>query len=210
MNLRIKEKILTKFSKLYNTNSNYFKIQKLPNWINFYTNELNKELQNRRKVKFNQYKQGTVIMAELGVNIGDEMSGPHFCVVINKNNTQYDHIITILPLTSHNKKRYLPLNENIAIKNLQKIKSELLKLNQILINNNKNPFEVRQQIIVLNNQLEITQNFNKETYVDTMNIRSIDKSRIFKYSKFSISENFVITDKNISRITNKIITNIVK
>jgi mRNA-degrading endonuclease toxin of MazEF toxin-antitoxin module len=47
-----------------------------------------------------RYKRGEIIKAHLGYNIGSEEGGLHYCVAIDKDNSIYSPVITIIPLTS--------------------------------------------------------------------------------------------------------------
>lgn len=47
-----------------------------------------------------RYKRGEIIKAHLGYNVGSEEGGLHYCVIVDKNNSIYSPVITIIPLTS--------------------------------------------------------------------------------------------------------------
>lgn len=47
-----------------------------------------------------RYKRGEIIKAHLGYNVGSEEGGLHYCVVIDKKNSIYSPVITVVPLTS--------------------------------------------------------------------------------------------------------------
>ncbi|MBP3255313.1 MAG: type II toxin-antitoxin system PemK/MazF family toxin [Clostridia bacterium] len=47
------------------------------------------------------YNRGDIIKVNLGYNIGNEESGLHYCVVLDKNNPKSSGIITVVPLTSY-------------------------------------------------------------------------------------------------------------
>lgn len=46
------------------------------------------------------FKRGDIIKANLGFNIGNELGGLHYCVVINKNDNPYSNTLNIVPLSS--------------------------------------------------------------------------------------------------------------
>ncbi len=47
-----------------------------------------------------RYKRGEIIKVHLGYNIGSEEGGLHCAIVLDKNNSIYNPVITIVPLTS--------------------------------------------------------------------------------------------------------------
>lgn len=46
------------------------------------------------------FKRGDIIKVNLGFNIGNELGGLHYCVVLNKNDNPYSKTLNIIPLTS--------------------------------------------------------------------------------------------------------------
>ena len=46
------------------------------------------------------YKRGDIIKVNLGFNIGSELGGLHYCVVIDKKNNRNSPVITVIPLSS--------------------------------------------------------------------------------------------------------------
>lgn len=47
------------------------------------------------------YRRGAIVSVDLGVNVGTELSGNHFAIVLNKNDSPKNDKLTIIPLTSH-------------------------------------------------------------------------------------------------------------
>lgn len=88
--------------------SNLKKVNLLSYWINTYCRFIKKEKTfdpSKNKV----YKRGEIIQIDLGFRIGHEEGGLHYAVVLNKNDTPYSDILTVLPLSS--KKLYTKLNK---------------------------------------------------------------------------------------------------
>ena len=46
------------------------------------------------------FKRGDIIKVNLGFNIGNELGGLHYCVVINKNDSPYFGTLNVIPLSS--------------------------------------------------------------------------------------------------------------
>ena len=46
------------------------------------------------------YKRGDIVLAHFGYNVGNELGGIHYAVVIEKNNNISNGIVTVIPLSS--------------------------------------------------------------------------------------------------------------
>ncbi|NUX60187.1 type II toxin-antitoxin system PemK/MazF family toxin, partial [Staphylococcus aureus] len=73
------------------------------------------EHNNNINKKYKKFSRGSIIYLDFGINIGHEFSGRHFGIVLNKNDSPYNSLVTVVPLSSKNKKHYLPL-QNIVFK----------------------------------------------------------------------------------------------
>lgn len=71
----------------------------LSKWLSQYTNFIKQE-ETFRPQFLKRYKRGEIIMANLGYRLGSEEGGPHYAIVLDKQNSEYSDIITILPMTS--------------------------------------------------------------------------------------------------------------
>ena len=52
------------------------------------------------------FKRGSIIKANLGFNIGHELGGLHYCIVLDKFDNPKNGTLNIIPLTSKKNKRY--------------------------------------------------------------------------------------------------------
>ncbi len=68
-------------------------------WLKDYINYI-KEENNFNPVNLKTYERGDVIKVNLGFNIGSELGGLHYCVVIDKKNNRNSPVITVIPLSS--------------------------------------------------------------------------------------------------------------
>lgn len=75
------------------------KSDKLSYWIQDWTTFLDFESKFSPK-SLRRYKRGEIIKAHLGYNIGSEEGGLHYCVVVDKANSQNSPVVTVVPLTS--------------------------------------------------------------------------------------------------------------
>ena len=82
------------------------------------------------------FKRGDIIKANLGFNIGDELGGLHYCIVLNKNDNPYSGTLNIVPLSSfkvdknYNKKTCLDLGDELFLLLNKKYYKESNSLNQ--------------------------------------------------------------------------------
>lgn len=76
------------------------KADKLAYWLEDYNRLLTFE-DSFNPTFLKKYKRGDIIKVNLGYNIGNEEGGLHYCVVVDKNNSQSSGIITVIPLTSY-------------------------------------------------------------------------------------------------------------
>ncbi|MCH5297825.1 MAG: type II toxin-antitoxin system PemK/MazF family toxin [Ruminococcus sp.] len=51
-----------------------------------------------QKLKF--YKRGDIVLAHFGYNIGSELGGTHYAVVVEKDNNKASNTVTVVPLSS--------------------------------------------------------------------------------------------------------------
>ncbi|MGV3043054.1 type II toxin-antitoxin system PemK/MazF family toxin [Staphylococcus rostri] len=90
------------------------KIKYLPEWLDFYTTQLLEENNNKKKM-YSTYKRGSIIYVNLGSNIGNEFSGNHFCVVMDRKDNPKKSTLTVIPLSSKKSKHYTHLTSSILI-----------------------------------------------------------------------------------------------
>ncbi|WP_072520335.1 type II toxin-antitoxin system PemK/MazF family toxin [Gemella massiliensis] len=115
-----------KFKEVYNIfqkimKYNLYKFKYLPQSTLFKANQLHNEAQGSIPKYFPKFKRGTVVYVKFGINIGAEISGNHFAIVLDKYDKETKSTITVVPLSSKNKNYYqkLHLIDNIYIKNSQ-------------------------------------------------------------------------------------------
>ena len=83
----------------------YKKAFNISSWIHSYTNYLHFE-DHFLPARNISYKRGDIVKANLGYNIGNELGGIHYAVVIDKDNKHRSGMITIVPLSSRKDKVY--------------------------------------------------------------------------------------------------------
>lgn len=74
-------------------------------WINDYANYHDEE-RTFDTTKLITFKRGRIIKANLGFNIGHELGGLHYCIVLDKHDNPRNGTLNVIPLTSKKDKKY--------------------------------------------------------------------------------------------------------
>lgn len=116
-------------------------------WINDFSNYHDNE-RTFDTTKLKTFKRGDIIKVNLGYNIGNELGGLHYCIVLDKFDNPRNGTLNIIPLTSKKENKTYPkscvslgneiytiLSANIAKENqkLNELLRELDKLENIPI-----------------------------------------------------------------------------
>ena len=94
-------------------NTKIDKFKYLPTHLQFKANSFEYENNKKEISKYQIYKRGAIVLVNFGINTGNELSGNHFAIVLNKSDHPKNSVLTVIPLSSKNKKIYLPLCDNI-------------------------------------------------------------------------------------------------
>lgn len=121
-------------------NANIKKVNLISYWLKDYIKYINDE-KNFNPTNLKTYERGDIIKINLGFNIGSELGGLHYCVVIDKKNNRNSPVITVIPLSSQKtdkiNKNSIILGNDIYNKLVEK-SNKLLEDNKIEIKENKN------------------------------------------------------------------------
>lgn len=74
-------------------------------WINDYANYHDEE-RTFDTTKLITFKRGRIIKVNLGFNIGHELGGLHYCIVLDKHDNPKNGTLNVIPLTSKKDKKY--------------------------------------------------------------------------------------------------------
>lgn len=74
-------------------------------WIYDFANYHDEE-KNFDTTKMITFKRGSIIKANLGFNIGHELGGLHYCIVLDKFDNPKNGTLNVIPLTSKKNKKY--------------------------------------------------------------------------------------------------------
>lgn len=94
-----KQRALDDISNMLGRYSGTKRGKQIASWLSQYTNFMKQEETfNPRFLK--HYKRGEIIMVNFGYRLGNEVGGPHYAIVLDKNNDMGSGTITVLPLSS--------------------------------------------------------------------------------------------------------------
>lgn len=164
-----------------------------------------------------KYERGDVIKVNLGYNIGNEEGGLHYGVVLDKSNSMYSGIITIIPLTSDKGKELhfseVNLGNEIFVnfrKKYDKLKLKISKQINDIITTNKdnmdlNKLEKATQDIKLLKKIDDELNKMKKGSIALVSqITTISKQKIYDPQKTGdILSGLKISDNSLDLINNK-------
>lgn len=111
-------------------------IKKIAEWINVWTLYLHLE-ENFNSEKLRKYERGDIILVNFGFNVGSELGGSHYGIVIDKNNDKTNETVIVVPLRSENG----TLEEEVIRKNLNKYEV-LLGKNLIPLGEARNNYSI--------------------------------------------------------------------
>ncbi|SGU74042.1 type II toxin-antitoxin system PemK/MazF family toxin [Staphylococcus aureus] len=200
-------KAVSIYKQLYNTDNKKFKF--LPNWLETTSYWFNMEHNNNINKKYKKFSRGSIIYLDFGINIGHEFSGRHFGIVLNKNDSPYNSLVTVVPLSSKNKKHYLPLQNivfktslSILNKTVDNIEFDLDVINHVI-------FTVIE--IINKNNLQNTLEQNTIDYLDDFAIKTrfpTEREVINKGKNIVESFNLYNDPKNFSALFNYLLIDV--
>ena len=134
-------------------NANIKKVNLISYWLKDYIKYI-KDEKNFNPINLKTYERGDIIKVNLGFNIGSELGGLHYCVVIDKKNNRNSPVITVIPLSSQKtdkiNKNSIILGNDIYNKLVEK-SNKLLEDNKIEIKENKNKLLIEIKRLTENN-----------------------------------------------------------
>ncbi len=180
-----------KYLKLLEAHNNNIKISNYnlaDKYTEFETSKLDEsktllyEIETKPKT-FKRYSRGNIVKVKFGVNIGSEFSGDHYAIVISKQDTMYNPVLHVIPLTSddseHNINIGNVLYDELEIDNLEQLYKtktnyqELKKIKKCLNyynkNKNRNSFACIKHIKTIS-KLSIQKKLNEYDYLGNLKI----------------------------------------
>ena len=134
-------------------NTNIKKVNLISYWLKDYIKYI-KDEKNFNPINLKTYERGDIIKVNLGFNIGSEMGGLHYYVVIDKKNNRNSPVVTVIPLSSQKidkiNKNSIILGNDIYNKLIEK-SNKLIEDNKIEIKENKNKLLIETKRLIENN-----------------------------------------------------------
>lgn len=96
-------------------------------WLETFSNYISSE-EKFDSTKLLRYKRGSVIRANFGFNVGNEMGGLHYAVVIENSNARNSSVVTVVPLSSSDGKNVHSRSVDLGIELYEKVNSKQQKL----------------------------------------------------------------------------------
>jgi hypothetical protein len=193
--------------------SEYKKSNLLAYWVNDFA-KYHDEERTFNIAKSGMYSRGDVIKVNLGFNIGNELGGLHYCIVLSKYDNTRNGTLNVIPLTSKkDNKKYDSSSLNLGKElynvfqgkiekekqKLQQILDELEKIKDIPINI-QNIIEKEQKYIEkMENEIS---KMKKDSIALINQITTISKQRI---CKDTIRRNVKISSNSLDLIDKQII-----
>lgn len=168
------------------------------------------------------FKRGDIVKVNLGFNVGKELGGLHYCVVVNKNDNPYSGTLNVVPLSSakedkeYNNTTCIDLGDELFSLLSDKLaKQEKILNSQITILNKEIKLKDKTvDIRGLIRSIDYIQKINEEiermkhgSIAFVHQITTISKQRVFKtsiLSKIKLSDNSLdLIDKKIIKLFTK-------
>lgn len=144
------------------------KFKKLSQWLFSYTKYLIFE-ENFEPQKLINYKRGDIVKANFGFNVGNELGGVHYAVVLDNNNSHSSGTLTVVPLSSTKEKD----KDTVYTANLGNILNKSLEEKRKLIRESIEKSEK----IVQKEQAEVSQALkNLENIVSVIKLKKLQSS----------------------------------
>lgn len=171
--------------------------------------------------KLKTFKRGDIVKANLGFNIGSELGGLHYCVVLNKYDNPYSKVLNVIPLTSkkdnkkYDSKACIDLGDEIYTllnnkfeKDLKECEKELQTVKDLLTatpssSQNERLNSLSMKLMYLGKIKEELQKMKHGSIAKIDQITTVSKIRIFN-TKNNILLGITATDQTLDLIDSKI------
>lgn len=175
-------------------------------WLKDYINYIRTE-KDFNPINLKTYKRGDVIKVNLGFNIGSELGGLHYCIVIDKKNDRNSPVLTVIPLSS---KKTDKINKN-SIDLGEDIYKKMIKKSIQLFEESKSQIR-KDNIMEFYKKIIFIQQINKEIEKMKCNsialvnqIRVASKQRIYNpKTEFDVLSGIKLSNESLNLIDNKL------
>lgn len=162
-------------------------------------------------MKFERYKRGQIVMVNFSPSMGSETKNNHLAIVLNKNDSPNNGVLTVVPLSSKQKPYYLDLGNILEQQVYSKLKiiADLIQLETSkLLDDDMSSIDinsVQNNINEYNRLVKIYSSMNKKSYAMVQNITTISKLRVLKpINKYDPIKTIVAGNEALTLIDDKI------
>ena len=149
---------------------------------------------------FKIFKRGDIVKVNLGFNIGKELGGLHYCVVLDKKDNPYNGTLNVIPLSSakenktYNSRTCINLGDELYTLINQKLENEIISVGRRLsmLNNSLASDKVSVEIKSISDKISYLSKMRHElskmkhgSFALVHQITTISKQRIYKTSILS-------------------------
>lgn len=202
------DKATTKFKFVSRSKNKKFRF--LPEWISAEADYFYNEVSNGKR-KHKIYKRGALVFVDFGINVGNELSGNHFAIVLNKHDSYYNGVLTVIPVSSKSNKFSVELDGFISDKSLillDEIANGIAKEIQNLTAMSEDRLsKLKHKTSQLNAVISMYSRFDKISYAKCLDIRTISKDRIKKINSYDPVGNIFVSSETLTKIDNMLISN---
>ena len=117
-------------------NTSNKKFKKIGQSDYFRAKNFERENQNQLKTYY-KYKRGTIVFVDFGIGVGSEFSLPHFAIVLDNKDNPKKGVLTVVPLSSKQKKNYVDLGKDLINNLMDSTWTYLNSVNEVIFNVNE-------------------------------------------------------------------------
>lgn len=190
----------------------------IANWLKFYFAYLRNEQEFLNKKNYKTFKYGQVIRVSFGFNIGHELGGIHYAIVINNDDSPYSSDLIVIPLSSKHKEISTNTKESridigFELKNIIKNKIDSVAEKMLNLMKNIDRENIKEEDTnKLKKFMELYDKLNTEyenmsdgSIILTKQIRFITKMRIMApTTKTDYFNNIILSTETMHKITDKL------
>ncbi|WP_427814960.1 type II toxin-antitoxin system PemK/MazF family toxin (plasmid) [Enterococcus sp. 22-H-5-01] len=100
--------------------SGFPKYKYLPQWLLNQSTYLKKDRVTKKR-NYKIFKRGTIIYVDFGINVGNELSGNHFAIVLNNFDNAKNGLLTVVPISSKKKPNYVPVGIIVGLQSIKHV-----------------------------------------------------------------------------------------
>lgn len=190
--------------------SKNIKFKYLPEWVLSEANYFEKEIMSPTK-NHKIYKRGSLVFIDFGINVGNELSGNHFAIVLNKFDSFKNGVLTVIPVSSKNNIFSVELDGFISDKSLSKLEKIAdgiaREIQELTATSEERLSIIKKKTEELNAVISMYSKFDKVSYAKCLDIRTISKDRIQRINSYDPVGKIFVSNETLNKIDRVLISN---